>query len=73
MQEVSLYQAEKWLISHYPDGEAAILEDALSYGNGNVGRSIAYMEEETCWQGFDWALTVARSLTTEREYDILRL
>ncbi|PWL43641.1 MAG: DNA polymerase III subunit delta' [Clostridiales bacterium] len=71
MQEVSLYQAEKWLISHYPDGEAAILEDALSYGNGNLGRSIAYMEEETCRQGFDRALTVARSLTTEREYDIL--
>ena len=71
MQEVSLYQAEKWLLAHYPDGEAAMLEGALSYGNGNLGRSIAYMEEESCREKFDRALLVARSLTTEREYDIL--
>ncbi len=71
MQEVSLHQAEKWLLSRYPDGEAGMLENALSYGNGNLGRSSAYMEEESCREGFQRALSVARSLTTEREYDIL--
>ena len=34
-------------------------------------QSIAYMEEESCREKFDRALLVARSLTTEREYDIL--
>lgn len=72
MQEVSLHQAEKWLLSRYPDEEAATLENALSYGNGNLGRSIAYMEEESYREGFQRALSVARSLTTEREYDILQ-
>lgn len=71
MQEVSLHQAEKWLLSHYPDADAAMLEGALSYGNGNLGRSIAYMEKESCREGLDRALSLARSLTTEREYDIL--
>ena len=71
MQEVSLHQAEKWLLAHYPDGDADMLETALSYGNGNLGRSISYLEEESCRESFERALMLARSLTTEREYDIL--
>lgn len=71
MQEVSLREAEKWLLTHYPDGDAEMLEKALCYGNGNLGRSVAYMEEESCREGFERALLLAKSLTAEREYDIL--
>ncbi|MFQ9847908.1 MAG: hypothetical protein ACLRXC_13990 [[Clostridium] leptum] len=48
-----------------------MLEGAL-YGNGNLGRSIAYMEEESCREKFGWAL-LARSLTTERNMIFWRL
>ena len=71
MQETSLHQAEKWLLSQYPDADPLMLEGALCYGNGNLGRSISYMEEESCRERFDQALCLARSLTADREYDIL--
>lgn len=71
MQEVSLPLAEKWMLSRYSDAQGELLEAALCYGGGNLGRSVRYMEEEACREGFDRAMALAKSLLTEREYDIL--
>ena len=52
MSELSSHQAEKYLVGKYSGVSPDLLEEAVLYGGGNLGRSIRYLEEESVQAGF---------------------
>lgn len=71
LSEVPRLQAEKWLVRQFPDEDAILIDRALLCGGGNLGRCIAFLKGEREAASFELALTVMKSLTTGREFDIM--
>lgn len=69
--EISERKAERWLLRQYPDETPERLEKALLCGGGNLGKCIAYLQDETAAGIFDSAQALCRALTDGREYDIV--
>ncbi len=67
--EVSEEDAKNFLFKHFPDND--FLDDAIRYGNGNIGRAISFLEDEKCKERFLKAKALAESITKESEYSIL--
>ncbi len=51
--EPGLYLSEKYLARQYEGTAPALLENALLYGGGNLGRSIRYLGEEEVQKAFE--------------------
>ena len=64
-------EAEEWIAAHFPASGPEERRQALLYGNGNLGRSRAFLEDPAVQRGYGQALSLARALTSRREYDIL--
>ncbi len=71
-QEMSINKVRDYLIEKYINIDDDILKNAIIYSNGNIGRALQYIENETCRENFKKALNLTESLTSESEYNILK-
>ena len=64
-------EAMEWLAGRFPDAGEGLLAQACRYGGGNLGKSSAFLTDESIRQGWGQAMALASALVSRREYDIL--
>ncbi|HIV19874.1 MAG TPA: DNA polymerase III subunit [Candidatus Merdivicinus intestinigallinarum] len=68
---VSAEEAAGWLRERFPGLEGKELWRAVRYGGGNLGKSLAFLEQDSVRRGYEQALALAKALTARREFDVL--
>ncbi len=69
--DVSKEEAAGWLRDRMPGAGEDELAEAVRYGDGNLGKSLRFLEEDSVRRGYEQALALAKALTARREYDVL--
>lgn len=70
---VSGKDAEEWLREQFPGTGEEELREAVRFGAGNLGKSRAFLEQDSVRRGYEQALALAKALTTRRECDVLEV
>lgn len=68
---VSQKEAEEWLREQFPGIGEGELGEAVRYGGGNLGKSRAFLEQDSIRRGYEQALTLTKALISRREFDVL--